>query len=276
MGTRVYAPEPPTRWRRSRWRCRRAARFPPHTNGVGAAFQCPATASNHAMIWPVSTRVLPVQRPPLQDPLDALGHVQPRPPHRRVQRHDAVFKQPAHERGGLVPGQVVQHQEHPQRRQFLQQRRLDGQTRPASVPTNGGPSPPAAASGSGIPARIAASSRFSQGCRTALGQARHALDADPAVGRVEQRQDLGRAVAEVLVGQASRLARRPPAPARVGDRLERPGLVGAPDRQAHRLAEPVGVLDQLFLGSASGSVTTAAPALRRRRAVPVGHQVRVF
>src|SRR4051812_41522712 len=53
MGTRVYAPEPPTRWRRSRWRCRRAARFPPHTNGVGAAFQCPATASNHAMIWPV-------------------------------------------------------------------------------------------------------------------------------------------------------------------------------------------------------------------------------
>ena len=39
--------------------------------------------------------------------------------------------------------------------------------------------------------------------------------------------------------------------------------------------EAVGVLDQLFLGSASGSVTTAAPALRRRRAVPVGHQVRV-
>src|SRR4051794_21321120 len=31
-------------------------------------------------------RVLTVQRPALQDPLDALGHVQPGAPHRRVQR----------------------------------------------------------------------------------------------------------------------------------------------------------------------------------------------
>ena len=46
----MYAPEPPNRWRRSRCLRRRAARFPPHSNGVGAAFQCRATAANHPMI----------------------------------------------------------------------------------------------------------------------------------------------------------------------------------------------------------------------------------
>ncbi|WP_157579408.1 hypothetical protein [Singulisphaera acidiphila] len=55
---------------------------------------------------------------------------------------------------------------------------------------------------------------------------------------------------------------------------EQPGQFGAPDRQAHRLAQPAGILDQHF-DAASGSVTTAAPALRRRRTVPVGHQERV-
>lgn len=53
IGPRVHAPEPPTRWHRSRCRRRRSIRFPPQTNGVGAAFQCLATASNRPMIWPV-------------------------------------------------------------------------------------------------------------------------------------------------------------------------------------------------------------------------------
>ena len=39
--------------------------------------------------------------------------------------------------------------------------------------------------------------------------------------------------------------------------------------------DSVGVLDQFFFASESGSVTTAGPALRRRRALPVGHQVRL-
>ena len=71
------------------------------------------------------------------------------------------------------------------------------------------------------------------------------------------------------------LAFRSPSRAGMRHRLEWPGLVGAPDRQTELLAETVGVLDQLFLGVASGSVITTAPDLRRRRAVPVGHQVRV-
>src|SRR5271154_3843417 len=44
-------------------------------------------------------RVLTVQGPPLEDPLEALGHVQPGPAHRRVQRHDPLLEQPADELG---------------------------------------------------------------------------------------------------------------------------------------------------------------------------------
>jgi hypothetical protein len=104
---------------------------------------------------------------------------------------------------------------------------------------------------------------------------RHALDPDTAVGRVEQREDLGRAVAKILVGPARRLPLGPPGLAGMGHRLEWPGLVGAPDRQAARLARQVSLLDQLFFDSASGSATVTAPALRLRNAAPVGHQVRV-
>jgi hypothetical protein len=50
MGRRVQAPEPPSAWRRWRLRARRAARFPPHSNGVGFRFQARATASSQAMI----------------------------------------------------------------------------------------------------------------------------------------------------------------------------------------------------------------------------------
>ena len=108
-----------------------------------------------------------------------------------------------------------------------------------------------------------------------VGAGRHALDPGVAVGRSEQRQGLGRALAEVLVRESRRIAPGASRLAGVGDRLVGPGLVGAPDRQPRRLAGPIGRLDQLFLGSASGSTTTAGPALRRRRALPVGHQVRV-
>jgi hypothetical protein len=58
-------------------------------------------------------------------------------------------------------------------------------------------------------------------------------------------------------------------------RLERTGLVGAPDRQTHRLAGAVGVLDQLFFDSVSGSVRITVPLTRLRVATPVGHHVRL-
>ena len=139
---------------------------------------------------------------------------------------------------------------------------LIGQAVLPPLPGRAPPRRPALApAASGIAARTAASSRLQPGVQDRVGAGRHALDADLPVGRVEQRQDLGRAVAEVLVRLARRLALGPPGLAGVGDRLERPGLVGAPDRQAHRLAQAVGVLDQLFFDSASGSVTTAGAGL---------------
>jgi hypothetical protein len=69
-------------------------------------------------------------------------------------------------------------------------------------------------------------------------------------------------------------------------RLERRQAVRTPGRRFRR--DPAAYLHSLeetlikgalppwpFFASASGSVTTAGPALRRRRAVPVGHQVRL-
>src|SRR5205814_1185362 len=53
-------------------------------------------------------------------------------------------------------------------------------------------------------------------------------------------------------------------------------LVLAPDLEPERLGGPIGALDQFFLGVAWGSVvTTIDPSRRLRRAVPVGHQVRL-
>jgi len=50
IGRRVQAPEPPSAWRRWRLRARRAARFPPHSKGVGFRFQARATASSQVII----------------------------------------------------------------------------------------------------------------------------------------------------------------------------------------------------------------------------------
>jgi hypothetical protein len=50
IGRRVQAPEPPSVWRCCRLCARRAARLPPHSNGVGFRFQARATASSQVMI----------------------------------------------------------------------------------------------------------------------------------------------------------------------------------------------------------------------------------
>src|SRR5262249_54845225 len=91
------------------------------------------------------------------------------------------------------------------------------------------PPPGGAAGGGGPPRPAAGRPPLQPGVQDGVGAGRHALQPDVAVGRAEQRQGLGRAVAEVLV----RLPRRPalglPGLARVRDRLVGPGLVGAPD-----------------------------------------------
>ena len=109
-----------------------------------------------------------------------------------------------------------------------------------------------------------------------VGARCHALDPDLAIGGVKPRHDLGRAVADVLVRVAIGMPLGPPRGTGLWHGLERTGLVGTPDRQPHRLALLVGVLDQLSFAAVSGSVTTARPSLRLRSTVPVGHHERVF
>src|SRR3954467_948314 len=58
--------------------------------------------------------------------------------------------------------------------------------------------------------------------------------------------------------------------------LKRPGFVLAPNGQPKLGAQCVGLLDQLFLAAASGSLTRTTPCLRLRIATPVSHQVRLF
>lgn|GEM_PF-5057413 len=57
--------------------------------------------------------VLSGQGPIHQNPLDGFGHVQPATAQWRVQWHDAVCHQPAHESSPLMTGQMIQNQQHP-------------------------------------------------------------------------------------------------------------------------------------------------------------------
>src|SRR3954469_21444772 len=93
---------------------------------------------------------------------------------------------------------------------------------------------------------------------------------------MEQGQDLGGAAADVLVRLESRLAARLPGWAGMRHGLKRPRLVLTPDREPKLRPQRVGLLDQLFLARASGSLTRTTPCLRWRIATPVSHQVRLF
>ena len=93
---------------------------------------------------------------------------------------------------------------------------------------------------------------------------------------MKQGQDLGGAAADGFVRLLGRVFARLPGWARMRHRLKRPGLVLTPDRQPKLGAQRVGLLDQLFLAKASGSLTRTTPCLRWRIATPVSHQVRLF
>lgn len=95
---------------------------------------------------------------------------------------------------------------------------------------------------------------------------------------MKERHQFGRATAHVLVRMPNWVALLLPTLPRLSDRLIRSGFVLTPDGQSQTLSQQVGSFDQLFFASASGSltITTSLPRLRRRkrRAVPVSHQVR--
>ena len=79
---------------------------------------------------------------------------------------------------------------------------------------------------------------------------------------MEQGQDLGCAAPDVFVRLGCRLAARPPRHTGMRHRLEGAGLVLAPDREPKLRPQRVGLLDQLFLAIASGSLTRTTPCLR--------------
>lgn len=107
-------------------------------------------------------RMLAIERAPLQDALDGLGHVQPAAAERRVERHDPVLAKPDHHLGRLVSGKVVPDEEHAQRRQFGRQ----GEALRQAVL----PGLPCGAADAGIVARITSSRSLSQPCRIGLVQ----------------------------------------------------------------------------------------------------------
>src|SRR3954469_2289782 len=69
------------------------------------------------LVWAV--RMLTVERPALEHALDRLGHVEPAAAHGRVEGHNALCAQPQHQVGRLVAGEIVPHQQQPQRRQVV-------------------------------------------------------------------------------------------------------------------------------------------------------------
>ena len=93
---------------------------------------------------------------------------------------------------------------------------------------------------------------------------------------MKQGQDLGCAAPDVFVRLLGRVFARLPGWARMRHGLKGTGLVLTPDREPKLGAQRVGLLDQLFLARASGSLTRTTPCLRRRIATPVSHQVRLF
>src|SRR5713226_1917714 len=63
--------------------------------------------------------LLAIEGAALENTLDRFRHVQPRSAQGSIERHDAVREQPADKVTGIVPGQIVQDQEHAEWRWFL-------------------------------------------------------------------------------------------------------------------------------------------------------------
>ncbi len=207
--------------------------------------------------------MLPLQRPPADDPLDGLRHVQPRAAQRGVQRHHPVGKQPG--RRSTYSGDLRDCPK-PESTAAVAMARV------GRAPTRS-PSPLP----SGLGAVVGCLRQLGQDLEQLVLQPRmqhrirrsgHALGPHLARGWTEQRQQLGRATADVLMRLAERLALGLPGLARLRDGLIRAGLILAPQRDAHRFGDAIGQVDQPLFSSVFGSTTVTTPALRLRWAVP--------
>lgn len=167
--------------------------------------------------------------PGLQDVLDALGHVQPRPRNRRIQRHDAVIHQPEHEFRGFVAGKVIQHKEDSQGWKFLGQREFDLQARLPMLPVG------SELSGTQSVLRLewrkvlddAGEFSFEPGMEHGIRAAFNSFDMDPTVSWMQQGHQFGSPSSHVFVRDPVGLAFGLPALPRLRDRLERARFVFA-------------------------------------------------
>ena len=181
-----------------------------------------------------------------------------------------MLNQPQHERRGLVAAQVVQDQQHPQGWQLIRQGERAGEPRLPAFPG-------CASLRLGLDWRLRQRRQDSghlglqPGVQHRVGGARDALDPDLPRGRVEQGQQLGRTVTDMLMRIAGRAGRRVPACSGLRDRLVGTSLVLGPGRQ---VGLDVRLLDQPLFTVASGSWTSTSPDLRRRFATPVWHHDR--
>ena len=80
----------------------------------------PAPGGSFEPINDLSRRswMLAVQSPPLQDALERFSHIQPRPAQRGIQGNEALTEEPLNQTIRFMSRQVVDDQQHPQRRQF--------------------------------------------------------------------------------------------------------------------------------------------------------------
>jgi len=264
-GRRVQAPEPPRWCRRSRARWRQTARRPPQPGG--RRFQ---RGDDRADV--LGGRV--GEAAPDQDARHGLRHVQPGAAERGVQRHDPVVHQPAHERRCCVSGDVVEHQQHAERRQFRAQGERPGEP---LLPT-----PPARPvllgredRGRRQRGQDRLERRFEPAVQDDIGARGNAADANLAGARMDERQQLRCTVADVLVRVAGRLLCGAPLLAGQRDGLERACLVLGPDGESQLLlGGPVRRRDQFLLRAASTSSIATTPALRLRRTRPGVHELR--
>ena len=160
-------------------------------------------------------------------PVELNAHVQPRSAQRRVQRHDAVFEQPHHEPSGEVSGEVVHDQQHPKWWQRVRQRWLDRQS---SLPMLPCCTVLVRRQDLGGWHRVQDSQqlRFQPGVQHHVRATGDALDTHLAGRWMEQRQQLGGAMAHMFMRVPSRPTDRLPVNAWLRDRLVGAGFVQCP------------------------------------------------
>ncbi len=179
-------------------------------------------------------------------------------------------EEPEHERDGLVTRQVVEDEEHPERRQLRGEGDPDTQPLLPALPPRVVLQRAQPLGWLGQPGKDGFQLLLEPRVEDRIGRLADALDPNLSRLRMKQRQLLGCALPNVLVEVVDRSA-IVPVVARIRERLVRARLVLRPDRED---VLAVGRFDQPLFARASGSSTVTVPLLRLRRAFPVSHQLR--